>query len=340
MHHRRSFIKNASLGAAGLILATGNRTAHAESADEIVVHNDYSSSVMIDLFHPESIDQVFSTWTFDSGEEARLFHDGHAINVKSDWGIRVRFYNGAESAVMRLAEVGNFKIKASNIYDFPFANYKESGLKIESIDGYDIGGQFGGTETQILTDALAVFYERFLRTHTMGCPELCTRSAYKWEPDKSQFDSDSDERDYIESQRWRFLANQANGFSFPNVELEYAYAEEDWLARAHVGIVKVLHRDPDESGEKYPVEGSFKMEINDYYVNNTRKNAHYAHPAYWAGVIAHEALHNLGHQHPPSRSDSQYYLHQMIIVEHLVMTGDKVRYGESNPTPVLCQRRP
>lgn len=342
MNNRRTFLKQALIGSAGVMLLGQGSNAFAEPVREITIHNDYSVSIAVDLFHPIALDQVFATWQLTAGQKGTLRYDGQPIHIMSDWGIRVRFPSGAQSAVMRVAEidVGGTEIKASHIYDLPFANYRDSGVKITRIDGYDIASDFGRTETEILTSALAIFYERFLRTHAMGCPELCTRSASRHILNSSDFDDNLDTRDYIEAQRWRFLANETNGFAFPHVELEYAYTDDDWLARAEVGIVKTRPRESGEFGSPFPIEGSFKIEVNDFFVNNSNEYSHYSNPAYWAGVIAHEALHNLGHRHPPSRSDSQYYLHQMIIVEHLVMVGDKVRYGESNPTPVLCQKRP
>lgn len=342
MINRRVFMKDASWVAAGLVLGSHAQIASAESAKELVIHNNYNATVAIDLFHPQSINTVFATWTFASSEQARLVYKQEPLRVKSDWGIRVRFGNGALSAVMRLFEVGYGlgPVKASAIYDNPFATYFQDVRKIKKIDGYSIDPRFGATETNILKNALAIFYERFLQNHSVGCPELCTRSAYHWNLNRSHFEDAEDERDYIEIQRARFSANNVFGFAFPRVELEYANVDDNWLARAYVGTVSIRPREKDDDNGPYPVTGSFKMEVNDHFVNNTQKFRHYGHPAYWAGVIAHEALHNLGHLHPPSRSDQQYYLHQMIIVEHLVMKGDKIRYGDANPTPVLCQKRP
>ena len=55
-------------------------------------------------------------------------------------------------------------------------------------------------------------------------------------------------------------------------------------------------------------------------------------------MIAHELLHNLGHMHLSSRSEPDYYLYQMILVEMSVMTDGKAEYGEKIVTPVLCKR--
>ena len=72
------------------------------------------------------------------------------------------------------------------------------------------------------------------------------------------------------------------------------------------------------------------MEINAAFLFS-RKAPYFSNRDYWAGVIAHEALHNLGHSHPSSRGDSNYYHHQMIVVEALVMSNGKSRYGDRNP---------
>jgi hypothetical protein len=47
MSNRRTFFKEVSWAAAGVILGGQARTAFAESAKEVVIHNDYNSSVEI-----------------------------------------------------------------------------------------------------------------------------------------------------------------------------------------------------------------------------------------------------------------------------------------------------
>ena len=339
---RRRLLKTAFQTATGLFVGIQPLTLMAESAKDLVVHNDYNATVYLELIHPDAQDRVFATWTLAPNSTDRLLFNGEPLFLKSDWFVRVRFTNGVMSDFMRLCDVKlGEKLVASHIYELPHKDYPATGLSITRHDGFEIDSQFGPSKTALLTSALAIFYERFLRVHSYGCPELCTKAAFQHDRiDKSHFPGAEDERDFIEIQRWRFMANIVNGIPFPHVELEYANSDENWLARAYVGTVKVLPRVLDEFGQPYPVEGTFKIEINDHYLNNAREGVHYGNAAFWAGVIAHEALHNLGHRHPPLRSDNQYYDHQMIIVEQLVMHGNKVRYGEANPTPVLCQRRP
>jgi len=340
MRTDRIFLGVASWAIAALIIGSQPRVAFAEPATELVVHNDYGEPIKIDLFHPQAINRVFATWSLDGSEKTRFDLSGEPVRVQSDWGIRVRFRNGARSDVMRLLEVGGGNVTASSICSYPHISYPMEGRKITKIDGYTIDPQFGPAESRLLKDALAIFYERFLQYHPAGCPELCTRTAYKWEAiNRSHFKSAEDSRDIIEVQRSRLSMNNSLGKAFPHVELEYANVDEDWLAKAHVGIVKISPGIEDEEAGPYPVTGTFKILINDFYLNNASKYRHYSSPAYWAGVIAHEALHNLGHRHAQSRDDPQYYRYQMIIIEHLVMKGGMVRYGDLNPTPVLCRKR-
>jgi hypothetical protein len=345
MRTRRTFFQEASSIATGLALAVNADVAFAESAEKISIDNNYSEPVDIDLFHPLDFDKVFATWTIASTTKKTLIYEDKLLLVKADWGIRVRFRNGAQSAVMRLFEVGySSTVKASDIYDKPIATYYQSFRRIATIEGNSIDRHFGSTETSLLKDALAYFYDRFLQDHIAGCPELRSRAAFDhYELEEDDFEEAEDERDFISIQRSRFSANNQVGRPFPKLEIEYENEPDTngsgWLARAHLGIVKILPK-KKKGDVHYPVDGSFKIQVNDFFLNNSQRYKHYSSPAFWGGVIAHEVLHNLGHAHPKSRSANDYYLHQMVIIENLVMTGQKVRYGTENPTPVLCMKRP
>jgi len=72
MKNRRVFFKQSSLISAGIVLGCGGRTALAESARELVVHNDYDTSIEIDIFHPNSLAKTMATWVIPSSVRTRL----------------------------------------------------------------------------------------------------------------------------------------------------------------------------------------------------------------------------------------------------------------------------
>jgi hypothetical protein len=336
--------------------ADGGAERYFVNIGEVVAENDYSSPVTFRMYDSYAKSEPFADFEIAAFGENRLTDsNGGQILARNEWGIQVLFENGDKSSVVALSNLDPYlggegkkwHVKASRVQSCD-VRYDKPG-RITSIDDYEIDGQFGRAETELLKNALGYFYERFLQDHFRVMPELLTRAGSSC-TDKLSSDSDytfgdnkiTEEGIMFRQFTWMQMrdgpaargGNQRGRAAFPKVTLEYADADEDWLARARLGIVNVaLHR-----ADRY--RGTFVIEVNDHYLNNSSLGQHYAHPEYWAGVIAHEALHNLGHKHLPSRSDDGYYQYQLTLIEYLVMTNGKARYGDENPTPVLCRPRP
>jgi hypothetical protein len=324
-------------GAAATLLSVDR--AFALDSGPLEFTNDYAVAATVLLWGPG--EETSRYWTFRTKESARLMINGQSFNVAGDWTIQVKLANGAQSTRQRLINVSEFSSgtrnsQASRVFQskVTFGNKNDYILHIK---GYTIDKAFGPEERSLLTDGLAFFYRRFLQDHWAFIPELETTARVKLADDfpRSNFKGASDEHDYL---RWQFNSMRAAAYSsFPMVQLAYGYEKEGgWVARAHTTIIK-----PPTWGINDPgYVGHFIIEVNDYYVNNRHAGAQYVNPEYWAGAIAHEALHNLGHLHPPSRSDPDYYLHQMVLIEGLVMTNGSSRYGGQTQTPILCKPRP
>lgn len=83
------------------------------------------------------------------------------------------------------------------------------------------------------------------------------------------------------------------------------------------------------------VDGEFVLALNTFLVGG---GGHLSDPVFWAGTIAHEMLHNLGHLHIVDRNDPQYDRCQLIAHERAVYYGGKYRRGMNRPA-VLCGGR-
>jgi hypothetical protein len=97
-----------------------------------------------------------------------------------------------------------------------------------------------------------------------------------------------------------------------------AYRSEKTAARAKLETI-VLESDGR-------VSGSFAIEINRNYLSRNSS------AEWWAGAIAHEMLHNLGHSHPGVDERSQYGKKwQMLIFEKAIQTNaDPRRMGSAS----------
>lgn len=203
-------------------------------------------------------------------------------------------------------------------------------------NGLTIDDSFGPTERGILEEACARFYSRFLQPYYPY--EVGWGDAWSWVTDKHI----SDYKEGVEAKSifysdwiamWRFFANENNGF--PPITLNFVNVPRgDFVAQALYDTI-VIADWPNDT----PYTGEFNIDINDWYLNNG-EYPFGSDSNYWAGVIAHECWHNLGHKHPSSRDDPNYYLYQMVLHEMAVMQDGSIRYGDKLPFPVYCRRHP
>ncbi|WP_339749728.1 hypothetical protein [uncultured Rubinisphaera sp.] len=107
----------------------------------------------------------------------------------------------------------------------------------------------------------------------------------------------------------------------------YIYAEyekdKDAYGWANTNLVQVKFR---KSG--VDISGDFKIHLNTYYLG---AEGYLSSPSFWAGTIAHEMLHNLGHLHIKDRSNPNYSRCQLIAHERAVYYQGAYRRGLNRP---------
>lgn len=225
----------------------------------------------------------------------------------------------------------------------------QSGNRILTCEGYTIDAQFGVKERAILTDAIGTFYARFLQHYYDWESAFYKTAAYHFQenvvPDYSgyPFERYGEARYWTHAlmarMRYYFLPKSPSslGLPFPHITINYVNEpSEDFVAQAKVGIMH-MHDAGHRDGPNWT--GRFELDVNDWYVANGDYESGFDSD-YWAGVIAHELLHNLGLRHPPSREEPSYYRHQLILWEMAVMQDAPVRYGARLAHPVRCRRHP
>ncbi|MGB8507034.1 MAG: hypothetical protein WCD76_01385, partial [Pyrinomonadaceae bacterium] len=98
---------------------------------------------------------------------------------------------------------------------------------------------------------------------------------------------------------WLSVPNGKNDTAqpFPDIYIRKGYEQTTkgytgWVARAPYDTVKIFW-DWDIKEWRLSDDSKFEITLNNYYVNAGRI---YSDPEYWAGTIAHEMGHNLGHR--------------------------------------------
>ena len=232
--------------------------------------------------------------------------------------------------------------------------------RIRTHNGITIDNQFGNVERRILSDALAHFYARFLQPYRPGdygrdrvfrarewnnaYSDVTARHVGHYQAgvnDRNIFG-----QDWLDM--WRHFVNA--GKAFPPITLKFVHAANgNFVAQAHLDLI-LINSFPNDTpytrtgrtAAKDGVESraEFEIDINDWYLGNGAAGRQYLDPVFWAGVIAHEAWHNLGHGHPAGRGVANYYQHQIVLHEMCVMQDSSIRYGLEASTPVYCRRHP
>jgi hypothetical protein len=225
--------------------------------------------------------------------------------------------------------------------------------RIRSQNGIRIDNRFGNTERRILNDALCHFYAKFLQPYS---PRGITRwadAAYNVTGRLvDRYGRDNARHIFYAEwlKMWQHFVHSGRGF--PPINLKFINEPQGYfVAQAHLDMIRINDWPSDtpysSTGRNDGVvsRGEFDIEINDWHLaNDARIGRHSSDPIYWAGVIAHEAWHNLGHGHPGpaegGRGHPQYYVHQMVLHEMCVMQDTSIRYGTRLSRPVYCRRHP
>ncbi|MBX9626075.1 MAG: hypothetical protein K2X82_19920 [Gemmataceae bacterium] len=115
--------------------------------------------------------------------------------------------------------------------------------------------------------------------------------------------------------------------AFPDIYIRGVFEPKaNWLGRAHLDKVVVKW-----DGTEWVQEGDFDLQINTHFVNS---GGRYNNAEEWASTIAHEMLHNLGHQHPEDDGGGEW---QIDALNMAVLCGG--HYGHADHKHVCSFHR-
>lgn len=117
---------------------------------------------------------------------------------------------------------------------------------------------------------------------------------------------------------WQLKCLQINDFQ-PDLKIHWAYNRDaDWWGRGSLGSVAIIY---DEKIDDVKIEGQFEVWLNTYWATtNDSRNTR----DLWGGVVAHEMLHNLGHNHGEDQYDDRWPIN---ILERCVINNGTYRGG-------------
>jgi hypothetical protein len=120
--------------------------------------------------------------------------------------------------------------------------------------------------------------------------------------------------------------NRLNTTKLPDVQIYYKdeappEGKIGWLGKAPYDVVNIYWSNARNRWQK---SGHFKISINAHYLF---KNEMYSSSEYWAGILVHEMLHNLGHRHPRS-THPDYRKYQINVMASAIQN-----YGQDSAGP-------
>ncbi len=193
---------------------------------------------------------------------------------------------------------------------------------------------FSDLERDLLTRAMSVFNQRFLQKRVLQCAnKTATHSQIKesyfpllsngdfWQPAKKQGGLLNAQLFAMNAQ----LDRQGQKF-MPDFDLMAYNDEKD-------GAVAFVYNNHHVVVEDDFMTGTFEIHLNQHFLGT---GGQYSDPVYYAGVIVHELLHNLGHLHP--KGDYRDYL-QMIAFEKCLRADGKFE-GVGWGFVTTCSSRP
>lgn len=224
-----------------------------------------------------------------------------------------------------------------------------------------IDSAFSATDRELVEEALDLVYRRFLSDHVINnywretlvlkgkgpydskaatMYTIQALRAHGYEP--ADFDGEEDWFFWMAQHSRLRNAVLSQGVKFPKIVVRQENARKggareldkkwgDSLAWAPVGTV-VLPKG-DESDVKQEIRGHFSFTLNTYYLNAPSREE-YQSADFWAGVFAHEMLHNLGHKHP-AISDKAYNRYLINIYSRCISCDGTYRWGEQY-TRIRC----
>lgn len=206
-------------------------------------------------------------------------------------------------------------------HDYPFDFYLKG-------DGWDSYGR-----RDIVRQAMSLINDRFAGVYT-------TTNGYEVEGDRYNMEGDlwdiTNLNSYYSGKGyrdilWYQMIALRSTKTRPDLNIHAEYdKDKNAVGWANTNTVKVKF-----SKEGFVIEGEFNIALNTYFLGG---GGHYKDPYYWAGTIAHEMLHNLGHLHLEKRDDPKYSECQLIAHERAVYYDAKYRRGLERPV-VLCGGR-
>ncbi|UJR24569.1 hypothetical protein I4U23_005944 [Adineta vaga] len=161
---------------------------------------------------------------------------------------------------------------------------------------YKIHSGFTFDEEILIKKALIIIADRFCQEDIIeNMYRICGTTGCLFAPSVWSCSKLANEKDYCGIHnllRFQLMCLKVKGekHQFPIIHLYPIYEKTDTQAEGILACISCISQ-----GSTFSIKGTFNIKLNRY--NLDAKNEQVGNSIYWAGVIVHEMLHNLGHKH-------------------------------------------
>jgi len=97
-------------------------------------------------------------------------------------------------------------------------------------------------------------------------------------------------KEFLLQYQWMYLKAKSENSEFPIINIRPMYEENNVGGREPLTSLSYISH-----GFEFSINGQFEVYLNRYYLETSAEND--SDIVYWAGLIVHEMLHSLGHNH-------------------------------------------
>lgn len=161
---------------------------------------------------------------------------------------------------------------------------------------YQLHDGFTRSEQIIIENALQIVANRLFKPEVLqNMYRICGTKGYflapgLWERSNLSKHSSNHGKEYLLQYQLMCLKTKGEIGEFPCINIYPIFQRSEVVARGIFAcIVCVSHP------STFSIDGEFRVKINRYHLHSSHRNS--LDVLEWAGIIVHEMLHNLGHNH-------------------------------------------
>lgn len=161
---------------------------------------------------------------------------------------------------------------------------------------YQLHDGFTRNEQIVIENALQIVANRLFKPEVLeNMYRICGRTGYflapgLWERSNLSKHSTHHGKEFLLQYQLMCLRTKGEIGGFPCINIYPIFQRSEVVARGIFACITCISHQ-----STFSIDGEFRVKLNRYHLQSSRRNS--LDVLEWAGIIVHEMLHNLGHNH-------------------------------------------